>query len=157
MRFIGALPDPLSADTFLVLASKNRQNASLFGGHQGLSLATRSALSDPYPPIPQEQGSVTFKAADVATAASAGGAQWSVVSDSRTNGFIVPAFPPLLRISSPAAVARGWDDDTTPFVPYTTDLLLGNSWNTGDGSSTLVQSIRAADAMVGIAGYIRLL
>jgi hypothetical protein len=53
----------------------------------------------------------------------------------------IPAFPPLRRISRPAAVARGWDDATTPFVPYTTDLRLGNCWKAITGLSTLLQSM----------------
>src|SRR5688500_9779854 len=52
------------------------------------------------PPIPVDVGSVTLSAATAATAASA-------------------AFPPLARISSPAAVAKGWDVATIPLRPYT--------------------------------------
>jgi hypothetical protein len=67
LSFFGALPEPLSAVIFLVVASKNKQNASLL--MISLSPEAREVMS--YPPIPQLQGSVTFKAADVATAASA--------------------------------------------------------------------------------------
>ncbi len=52
------------------------------------------------PPIPVDVGSVTFRAAPAATAASA-------------------AFPPFARISRPAAVASGWDVETMPPRPYT--------------------------------------
>lgn len=38
----------------------------------------------------------------------------------------VPALPPFRRISNPASVARGWDEATTPFVPYTCDRRLEN-------------------------------
>jgi hypothetical protein len=58
---------------------------------------------------------------------------------------LVPAFPPRLSISSPASVANGWDEDTIPFVPYTTDRRLGNRWKTNSGLSTLDQSTLAAD------------
>jgi hypothetical protein len=52
------------------------------------------------PPIPVLVGSVTLSAATVATAASA-------------------AFPPFLRISRPAATARGCDAATIPFLLVT--------------------------------------
>lgn len=32
-------------------------------------------------------------------------------------GVELPAFPPFLNISRPASVAKGWDDETMPFVP----------------------------------------
>jgi len=57
------------------------------------------------PPIPVEVGSVTLSAAPAATAASA-------------------ALPPFARISSPAAVARGCEVATIPFVEYT-----GERWD----------------------------
>jgi hypothetical protein len=56
-------------------------------------------------------------------------------------GFSVPAFPPCLSISNPASVANGLDEETTPFVPYTTDRRLGKRWKTGSALSTLDQSI----------------
>lgn len=74
----GLRPLPLTALTSLLLASKNRQKTS--------------------PPMPVHDGSVTLRAAAVATAASA-------------------ALPPSARISSPAWVASGWLEATMPLVP----------------------------------------
>ena len=98
-----------------------------------------------YPPIPQQLGSVTFRAAEVATAASAEEITEGLMSafcHRYTRSYLhIPAFPPFLRISRPASVAKGCEDDTTPLVPYTTDRLLGNLCRTISGRSTLSQSI----------------
>jgi hypothetical protein len=59
----------------------------------------------------------------------------------------VPAFPPFRRISKPASVARGCEDATIPFVPYTTDRRLGKGWKTRGGLSILYQSIATEDIM----------
>lgn len=53
----------------------------------------------------------------------------------------VPALPPFRRISNPASVARGWDEATTPFVPYTCDRRLENRWSTSSGWSIFFQSM----------------
>lgn len=96
-----------------------------------------------HPPIPQELGSVTLSAAEVATAASA--ELFCVKLNGNCVRFLAqfsPALPPFLRISKPASVARGWDEATTPFVPKTTDLRLENGVKTSSGRSTLDQSTR---------------
>ena len=59
----------------------------------------------------------------------------------------IPALPPFLKISNPASVAKGWEDETTPFVPYTTDLRLGNRWNESSGWLILSQSILMLDTI----------
>ncbi len=68
----------------------------------------------------------------------------------------IPAFPPFRSISSPASVANGWDEETTPFVPYTTDRRLGNCWKISLGSSTLDQSILTVEdvAMIYTEGHL---
>ncbi len=80
LRPAGALPLALSALTSFVSASKKRQKQS--------------------PPMPVLVGSVTLRAAAVATAASA-------------------ALPPSWRTPTPAMEARGWLLATMPWVPYT--------------------------------------
>ena len=67
-NFAGALPLPFIAEAFLVFASQNKQNASLWMDYK---IALKGYGMNTYPPIPQQLGSVTFSAADVATAASA--------------------------------------------------------------------------------------
>lgn len=45
----------------------------------------------------------------------------------------IPAFPPFLKISSPASTAKGCEAETIPLVPNTTDLRLGKRSNAGSG------------------------
>lgn len=66
-NFAGALPLPFIAEAFLVFASQNKQNASLSTRQKYVYHSRKEA----YPPMPQQLGSVTLSAADVATAASA--------------------------------------------------------------------------------------
>lgn len=58
-----------------------------------------------YPPIPQLLGSVMLSAAEVATAASANGEVRVYLHEH--DYYNLPAFPPFLRISRPASVAKG--------------------------------------------------
>jgi len=74
--------------------------------------------------MPHELGSVTFKAAETATAASA--TQVLICEEfNRDTESCTPAFPPFLNISSPTSVASGWDVETTPLVPKITERRLG--------------------------------
>jgi hypothetical protein len=59
----------------------------------------------PDPPRPDIIGSTMFRVAAVATAASM-------------------AFPPFIKILSPAIEAKGWFEQTIPFTPMTTGLKL---------------------------------
>lgn len=97
-------PLPIKQCTFLVAASKYRANAS--------------------PPIPVEQGSVTLRAAAMATAVG----KRENVTYKKFNSFHIPpasaALPPLCKIFTPAAVACGCDDVQIPFVDRTGERLL---------------------------------
>ncbi len=64
-RRLGDFPEPFIAFISFELASKNRQNASLWRAEEG---AVSQRRTDP--PMPQQLGSVMLRAAEVATAAS---------------------------------------------------------------------------------------
>lgn len=91
--------------------------------------------------MPQQLGSVTFSAADVATAASAEHKHINLHGIHQSGFKHIPAFPPFRKISNPASVARGWEDETTPLVPYTCERRLGKRCSTSSGWLIFDQSI----------------